>query len=60
MKIALLALMGAFLGALGGGAFGIVAGIGWIELFRSEIAEAPLRFMAVSFAHVMQLSEPEA
>jgi hypothetical protein len=45
MKIALLALLGALLGVLGGGAVGIVAGIGWIELFKSKISEATLIFL---------------
>ena len=44
MKIALLALLGAFLGALGGGAIGIVAGIGWIELVKTANSEAMLVF----------------
>jgi len=44
MKIALLALLGAILGALGGGAIGIVAGIGWIEVFKSKNSEAMLVF----------------
>ena len=35
MKIALLALLGLALGALGGAALGIGAGLGWISLFRT-------------------------
>jgi hypothetical protein len=44
MKIALLALLGAILGALGGGAIGIVVGIGWIEIFKNTNSEAMLVF----------------
>jgi hypothetical protein len=44
MKIALLALLGAILGALGGGAIGIVSGIGWIELVKTANSEAMLVF----------------
>jgi hypothetical protein len=44
MKIALLALLGAILGALGGAAIGIVAGIGWIEVFKNASSEATLVF----------------
>lgn len=44
MKIALLALLGAILGALGGGAIGVVAGIGWIELVKTANSEAMLVF----------------
>ena len=44
MKIALFALLGAILGALGGGAIGIVAGIGWIELVKTANSEAMLVF----------------
>jgi hypothetical protein len=44
MKIALLALLGAILGALGGGAIGIVTGIGWIELVKTANSEAMLVF----------------
>jgi hypothetical protein len=35
MKIALLALLGLLLGALGGAALGIGAGLAWIEIFRT-------------------------
>ena len=35
MKIALLTLLGLFLGALGGAALGIGAGLAWIELFKT-------------------------
>ncbi|MCA6123053.1 hypothetical protein J6500_14280 [Bradyrhizobium sp. WSM 1704] len=35
MRIALLALLGLALGALGGAALGIGAGLGWIEIFRT-------------------------
>jgi hypothetical protein len=34
MKIALLSLLGLCLGALGGGAFGIGAGVVWVEVFN--------------------------
>jgi hypothetical protein len=44
MKIALLALLGSFLGALGGAAIGIVAGIGWVEVFKTANSEAMLVF----------------
>jgi hypothetical protein len=44
MKIALLALLGSFLGALGGAAIGIVAGIGWVEVFKTTNSEAMLVF----------------
>ena len=44
MKIALLALLGSFLGALGGAAIGIVAGIGWGEVFKTTNSEAMLVF----------------
>ena len=36
MKIALLALLGLLLGALGGAALGIGAGLAWIELFKTS------------------------
>jgi hypothetical protein len=36
MKIALLALLGLMLGALGGAAFGIGAGLAWIEIFNTS------------------------
>ena len=35
MKIALLALLGLVLGALGGAALGIGAGLAWVEIFRT-------------------------
>lgn len=35
MRVALLALLGLALGALGGAALGIGAGLGWIEIFRT-------------------------
>jgi hypothetical protein len=35
MKIALLALLGLILGALGGAALGIGAGLAWIEIFQT-------------------------
>ena len=35
MKIALLALLGLFLGALGGAALGIGAGLAWVEIFKT-------------------------
>jgi hypothetical protein len=44
MKIVLLAVLGAMLGALGGGAIGIVTGIGWIEVFKAADSEAMLVF----------------
>ena len=35
MKIALLALLGLLLGALGGAALGIGAGLAWVEIFKT-------------------------
>jgi len=35
MKIALLVLLGLVVGALGGGALGIGAGLGWAQIFRT-------------------------
>jgi hypothetical protein len=35
MKIALLAVLGLFLGALGGAALGIGAGLAWVEIFET-------------------------
>jgi len=35
MKIALLALLGLILGALGGAALGIGAGLAWVEIFQT-------------------------
>jgi len=39
MKIALLALLGLVLGALGGAALGIGAGLAWIEIFKTTSLE---------------------
>jgi hypothetical protein len=39
MKIALLALLGLLLGALGGAALGIGAGLVWVEIFRTSSFE---------------------
>ena len=39
MKIALLALLGLVLGALGGAALGISAGLAWIEIFKTTSFE---------------------
>jgi hypothetical protein len=36
MKIALLALLGLVLGALGGAALGIGAGLAWVEIFKTS------------------------
>ena len=36
MKIALLALLGLLLGALGGAALGIGAGLAWVEFFKTS------------------------
>ena len=36
MKIALLALLGLLLGALGGAALGVGAGLAWVELFETS------------------------
>jgi hypothetical protein len=36
MKIALLSLLGLILGALGGAALGIAAGVAWVEIFNTE------------------------
>jgi Na+/glutamate symporter len=36
MKIALLALLGMILGALGGAALGIGTGLAWIEIFKTS------------------------
>src|SRR5690349_837781 len=36
MKIALLALLGMILGALGGAALGIGAGLAWVEIFKTS------------------------
>jgi hypothetical protein len=35
MKVALLALLGLFLGALGGAALGVGAGLAWVEVFKT-------------------------
>ena len=39
MKIALLALLGLLLGALGGAALGIGAGLAWVEIFKTTSFE---------------------
>ena len=39
MKIALLVLLGLLLGALGGAALGIGAGLVWVELFKTSSFE---------------------
>jgi len=39
MKIVLLALLGLFLGALGGAALGIGAGLAWVEIFKTTSFE---------------------
>ncbi len=39
MKIALLALLGLALGALGGAALGIGAGLAWVEIFKTSNLE---------------------
>ena len=39
MKIVLLALLGLMLGALGGAALGIGAGIAWVEIFKTPSFE---------------------
>jgi hypothetical protein len=39
MKIALLAVLGLVLGALGGAALGIGAGLAWIEIFNTSNLE---------------------
>ncbi len=39
MKIALLAFLGLFLGALGGAALGIGAGLAWVEIFKTSSFE---------------------
>jgi hypothetical protein len=36
MKIALLVLLGLFLGALGGAALGVGAGLAWVEIFKTS------------------------
>ncbi|QPF83757.1 hypothetical protein IC762_29310 [Bradyrhizobium genosp. L] len=40
MKIALLALLGLALGALGGAALGIGAGLGWISFFKTTAIDS--------------------
>ncbi|MCP3472830.1 hypothetical protein NLM33_21180 [Bradyrhizobium sp. CCGUVB1N3] len=35
MKIALLAVLGLFLGSLGGAALGVGAGLAWVEIFKT-------------------------
>jgi hypothetical protein len=39
MKIALFALLGLMLGAVGGAALGIGAGLGWVEIFKTPTFE---------------------
>jgi hypothetical protein len=39
MKIVLLALLGLFLGAIGGAALGIGAGLAWVEVFKTTDVE---------------------
>jgi len=39
MKIALLALLGLFLGAIGGAALGVGAGLAWVEIFKTTSFE---------------------
>jgi hypothetical protein len=39
MKIALLALLGLLLGALGGAALGIGAGLAWVQIFKTTSFE---------------------
>jgi hypothetical protein len=39
MKIALLALLGLVLGAIGGAALGIGAGLAWVEIFKTTSFE---------------------
>ena len=39
MKVALLSLLGLALGALGGAALGIGAGLAWIEIFKTSDLE---------------------
>ncbi len=39
MKIALFALLGLFLGAVGGAALGIGAGLAWVEIFKTTSFE---------------------
>jgi hypothetical protein len=40
MKVVLLALLGLILGALGGAALGIGAGLAWAEIFKTTESEA--------------------
>jgi hypothetical protein len=44
MKIALLALLGAIFGTLGGAAIGIITGIAWVSAFKTTESEAALVF----------------
>ncbi len=39
MKVALLAFLGLFLGALGGAAVGVGAGLAWVEVFKTTSFE---------------------
>jgi hypothetical protein len=48
MKIALLVLLGLVLGALGGAALGIGAGLAWVEIFKTSSFEG-YRGMLVFF-----------
>jgi hypothetical protein len=36
MKIVMLALLGLFLGAIGGAALGVGAGLAWVEVFKTS------------------------
>jgi hypothetical protein len=49
MKIALFALLGLMLGAIGGAALGIGAGLAWIEIFKTSDFEG-YRGMLVFFS----------
>jgi hypothetical protein len=40
MKIALLVLLGLVLGALGGAALGVAAGLAWVEIFKTSSLKA--------------------
>ena len=45
MKIVLLALLGLFLGAIGGAALGIGAGLAWVEVFKTTDFEGTSRML---------------
>jgi hypothetical protein len=45
MKIALLVLLGLILGALGGAALGIGAGLAWVEIFKTSNFEGYSRML---------------